>query len=70
MPHFYLPPRPMMRTTARFHSDQTRRAIRKVFEKRCAFDLFANNLASLGLDPMKLEDVLRDINTDCRMRHL
>jgi hypothetical protein len=53
----------VLRTTARFHANQTGRAIRKMCQKNCALDLLIHNLACLSFDPMTLEYTLGYIHS-------
>jgi hypothetical protein len=57
-------PRPVLRPSASFHTDQTRGSVGEVFQESIAFELAAYDFSSVGLDPVQLKDALRDVNTN------
>lgn len=65
MAHFDQSARPVMGATARFHANQTGRAIRKMRQKTGSLDRLADDLARFRFDPMQLENALCTIHTDC-----
>src|SRR5258708_7339783 len=56
--------RPVLRSAARFHADQTPRTIRKMLQNLLPLKLQRHNLARLGLHPMQLKHTFCDIHSN------
>jgi hypothetical protein len=54
-------------TTAGLHADQTRLAVCKMLEEYGTFQLPVCDLTCVSIEPMKLDDVFGDIDTDRRI---
>lgn len=56
--HLIQPASPVLGSAAGLHADQARRAVHEMFKELGALDLLVEDLASLRVDPVHLEDIL------------
>ena len=69
MTQFHEAPSTVLRATARLHAHQTGSSIRKELKKYGSLQLFAEDLARVPVDPVKLKDILGDVHADWHIRH-
>ena len=61
---------PVLRSAARFHADQTARAVGKMLQKLLPLKLQRHNLPRLRLHPMQLKNPLCDIHSNHDTIHI